>query len=107
MRVTKGTYKIANKKGWMEEKGSVGIKFPFMVHRKEGACLWKISHLATGYNIMKVKRLKDARERIEELEKYPVFLMPCMETWTKSIEKMQKYWPEQFKQLMDIIRTGL
>ena len=106
MRVTKGTYRIATQEGWREQKGSSVIKFPFIVHRAEGDCLWKVSHLATGYNVVKVSKLKEARQLVEELAEYPIFLMPCLETWNKAKERMQQKQPKKWAQLMTIINRG-
>jgi len=107
MRVTKGIYKISTTNGWIEEKGSYAIKFPFIVHRKDGEHLWKLSHLATGYNIVKVGKLKAARLLVEKLEEYPIFLMPCLETWEYAKERLRVQKPEKYTKLLAIIRTGL
>ena len=106
MRVTKGTYRITTSEGWQQQEGSSAIRFPFIVHRQDGAALWKISHLATGYNVMKVSKLKEARELVKELAKYPIFLMPCLETWNKAKERMQQKQPKKWAQLMAIINRG-
>jgi len=105
MKIKKGTFKIATPcNSTTEKQGSYGYSFPFMVHREEECKLWRISHIATGFNITSgVRTVKQARIVVEKLKQFPVFLMPTIETWQKAKNRMMKEQPEQYKKMIDIV----
>ena len=104
MKIRKTTYKIGTTEGIIEQSGSVGYNFPFMVHRAQGAVFWRISHIATGFNITsKVRTIKQARAMVEKLKKFPIFLMPTVETWERAKNRMIKEQPEQYNKMIDIV----
>ena len=107
MKITKGKFKINTNQGWREYDGSYSVRFPFLLHREKTEKFWKISHLATGMFIMKVAKVQTARQNIKKLQKYGVFLMPCIDTWQKAKDRMREKEPEEYEALLEIIRGGL
>lgn len=103
MKIRKTTYKIGTTWGVKERNGSVGYHFPFMVHREEGARVWRISHIATGYKIMDTLYVKDARNIVKKLVEFPVFLMPTIETWTRALENLRLNNPKEYEKLINIV----
>ena len=73
MKIRKTKFKVGTKEGMDVREGSVGYSFPFMIHREEGKTLWSVSHIATGYMIRSVPKLKEARRMVEQLKPYKVF----------------------------------
>ncbi len=105
MKARKGTYKICTDKGWKEYTGSYCIHFPFIIHRRQGEKWWKVSHLATGYNVRgNLTKFKQCKQMVSELAVFPIFLMPTMETWTKALNRMEKRKPEEHSKLLSIVR---
>ena len=105
MRIRKGKYKVATPcSSTTEKQGSYGYSFPFMVHREEECKFWRVSHIATGFNITSnVRTVKQARAVVEKLKQYPIFLMPTIETWKKAKNRMKEQQPEQYNKMLDIV----
>ena len=84
MRIRKGSFKIREQSDgnqtWTYYDGSYGNDFPFYVHRKEKDHWWTLSHMSTGYSIKANISLKHARKLSKALKKWPLFLMPTVET---------------------------
>ena len=107
MKVTKGMFRINSSEelGWTEHEGSYAIAFPFYVHRTEEQKSWRLSHMATGRNIIaNIRTIQKARELAQELSKYSVFLMPCIDTWTMAIERMKSNNPQEYTELLAIVK---
>ena len=103
MKIRKTTYKIGTSEGIKEQNGSVGYCFPFMVHREQGATLWRISHIATGYKICHTLYVKDARILVKKLSRFPVFLMPCIESWNRALKNLREKNPKQYEELIKLV----
>ena len=105
MKIRKGTFKITTtSSNACEKQGSYGYSYPFMVHREEGRKLWKVSHIATGFNVTAgVRTIKQARVLVEKLKQFPIFLMPTIETWKKAKNRMKEQQPEQYNKMLDIV----
>ena len=105
MRIRKGKYKVATPcSSTTEKQGSYGYSYPFMVHREEGYKLWRISHIATGFNVTSnVRTVKQARVIVEKLKQFPIFLMPTIETWERAKNRMKEEQPEQYNKMIDIV----
>ncbi len=104
MKITKGIFKINTNRGWKEYEGSYSIRFPFLLHREKSQKWWTISHLATGMSIMKVSKVQIARQNIKKLQKYGVFLMPCLDTWKMAKARMLEKEPKEYEALLEIIK---
>ena len=85
MKIQKGTYKIITAEGWRTREGSVAYDYPFYVSREEGmgAMAWCLSHMASGYSIRKNITLKHAKQIIEALKPFPLFLLPDADSIAK------------------------
>ncbi len=103
MRTTKGQFRIQTSAGWKSIEGRYEITYPFFIHRAEDEKTWKVSHLATGYNIKRVKSLKSGRKLAKALTPFPIFLMPCLETWDRARSRMAIKEPLEFQKLMNIV----
>lgn len=103
MKIRKTKFKVGTKEGMDVREGSVGYSFPFMIHREEGKTLWSVSHIATGYMIRSVPKLKEARRMVEQLKPYKVFLMPTIETWQKALTRFREQEREEYKKMMKIV----
>ena len=104
MRSKKGTYKIATNEGWVEKEGSFCHCFPFVIHRESHQRQWTISHMATGYQVIKeIARFKDAKKAVDKLKPFSVFLMPDLETWNKALLRLQNNKPKEYTELISII----
>ena len=103
MKIRKTKFKVGTKEGMDVREGSVGYSFPFMIHREEGKTLWSVSHIATGYMIRSVPKLKEARRMVEQLKPYKVFLMPTIETWQKALTRFREEEREEYKKMMKIV----
>ena len=105
MKIKKGTFKVAHAEGLQEQEGSYAIAFPLYIHRTEDEKLWKVSHLATGYNVRAKLTLEQARSLVRSIKDYPLFLTPTIDTFTKQLEIMQTKKPLQHKELMHRINN--
>jgi len=104
MRSKKGTYKIATNGGWIEKEGSFCHCFPFVIHRESQQRLWTISHMATGYQVIKgLSRFKDAKKAVDKLKPFTVFLMPDLDTWNKALIRLHENKPKEYTELISII----
>ena len=107
MRVIKGTFRVnrSEEHGWVEHEGSYAISFPFYVHRTEKQYGWRLSHMATGRNIISnIRTIQKARELAQKLSKYDVFLMPCIDTWCKALDRMKNNNPQEYDKLLAIVK---
>lgn len=94
MRMTKGTYKILTQLGWKYKEGTVGYDYPFYVFREaehKGSKDWCLSHMSSGYSIKKNISLRHARQLIECLKPYPLFLLPDADSIAKEQNRMSKW----------------
>ena len=104
MRIKKETYKIFTSEGWKCYSGSVGYDYPFMCHRGEGESYWRISHMACGYSVKTgIAKLWQAREIIEKLKAFPMFLMPTMETIKRQQDLMKQNNPDEYDKILAAI----
>ena len=103
MKIVKGTFKIREghegSMQWAFHEGSYAYDFPFYIHRKNGRKLWKLSHMATGYNIKSQLSLKNAKALSKELKKWPLFLMPTPE----SVQMQKELLPTHKQNLLQQI----
>ena len=107
MKVIKGTFRVNRsvEDGWCEYEGSYAVSFPFYVHRTEKQKGWRLSHMATGRNIIaRIRTIQKARELVQKLSKYDVFLMPCHDTWCKALERMRINNPQEYDKLLAIVK---
>jgi|TARA_B100000282_G_scaffold287251_2_gene254604 hypothetical protein len=108
MKVSKGTFRVKYDYGWELLEGSIIDCFPFCIHRKadksKDKWAWSITHAATGYSIRKRISLKHAKYMAKALKKYPVFLVPTVETFTLQLEKMKQREPVQHQRLLGIVK---
>jgi len=94
MKITKAKYKIITQKGWRTKEGSVGYDYPFYVFREEGnkgTKQWCLSHMSSGYSIRKAISLKHAKQLIEDLKQFSLFLLPDAESIAKEQNRMSKW----------------
>ena len=94
MRMTKATYRILTQQGWKNKEGTVGYDYPFYVFREaehRGSKDWCLSHMSSGYSIKKNISLRHARQLIEGLKPYPLFLLPDAESIAKEQNRMSKW----------------
>jgi hypothetical protein len=105
MRIKKGKYRVAYSDGWKSEKGSYCHCYPFIIHRQADEKFWKVSHMATGYNIKRGLSLKLAKELVTRIKDYPIFLMPTIETWNQQMAWMKENKPATWQMLTHIITT--
>ena len=103
MKTTKGQFRIQTTEGWKSIEGRYIVTYPFFIHRAEDEKIWKVSHLATGYNIRRVKTLKKGRSLAKALSPFKIFLMPTLETWNRARARMAEKEPEEFQKLMNIV----
>ncbi len=103
MKTTKGQFRIQTSEGWKSVEGRYEVAYPFFIHRAEDEKTWKVSHLATGYNIKRVKTLKVGRKLAKALSPYPVFLMPTVETWNNALDRMKANTPQEYAKLLAIV----
>ena len=105
MRVKKGIFKVNTTHGWKEREGSYCHCFPFSIHKEKGRSYWTITHMATGMAaIHRVSKWKQAKRAAEALRKYPVFLMPDLESWNKALDRMKIQEPVAYDIMMGLIR---
>ena len=107
MKVIKGTFRINSSEelGWIEHEGSYGVSFPFYIHRTKEQSYWKLSHMATGRNIIaNIRTIQKARELTQKLSKYDVFLMPCIDTWRKALDRMKINNHKEYDELLALVK---
>lgn len=107
MKIRKGTFKVREHNGcepsWAFYDGSVGMDFPFYVHRKEDQKHWTLSHQTTGYAVRSNITLKQARALSKALKDWPLFLMPTVETLMHQKSLLPTHKQHVLKQLIDNI----
>ena len=109
MKVIKGTFRInrSEEDGWVAYEGSYGLSFPFYIHRTKEQNYWRLSHMATGRSIVpRIRTIKQARELVKLLSEYKVFLMPCIDTWSKALERMRTNSPQEYEELLALVKRG-
>ena len=105
MIAKKGIFKVNTNKGWKELEGSYCHCFPFSIHKEKGRSYWTITHMATGMAaIQHVSKWKQAKEAVTALRKYPIFLMPDLESWNRALNRMKAQEPDAYDIMMDLIR---
>ena len=94
MKITKGSYKIITQHGWVTKEGTVGYNYPFYVFREEGnkgTKDWCLSHMASGYSIRKHISLKHAKQLIEALKPFALFLLPDAQSIANEQKRMTSH----------------
>ena len=104
MKSKRGTYKIMTQHGWDKEEGSYCYCYPFFIHKEKKDRTWKLSHMATGYNVIRhIRTFKEATQAAEALKTFTIFLMPCMDSWIMAKDRMIASRSDEYSRLMKTI----
>ena len=105
MKIIKGTYKTYTGDGWKTHEGSYANCYPFVIHRSDEGKGWSLSHMATGYSVKKSLSLKRARSLAKYLQGFPLFLVPCLDTFTMQLALHKQQHPKRHQEMLNKI-TG-